>query len=96
MAKEHEKARELERIQRYHMPVGARQGEMEIERNDPEPPQSEQNKWESEQMNSAVFRFGAKDRKGKSFPKSHNFLEYLKKLVKSKIFLPEQLKTGSS
>jgi len=31
---------------------------------DKEPPQSEQSKWESDQMSSAVFRFGAKDRKG--------------------------------
>ena len=32
---------------------------------DKEPPQSEQSKWESEQMSSAVFKFGAKDKKGK-------------------------------
>lgn len=38
----------------------------EIDTTDKEPPQSEQSKWESEQMSSAVFRFGAKDRKGVS------------------------------
>ncbi|XP_011164448.1 pre-mRNA-splicing factor ATP-dependent RNA helicase DHX16 [Solenopsis invicta] len=64
LAKEHEKARELERMQRYHMPL--EKGKMEPEPDttvDKEPPQSEQSKWESDQMSSAVFRFGAKDRK---------------------------------
>ncbi|XP_012538179.1 pre-mRNA-splicing factor ATP-dependent RNA helicase DHX16 [Monomorium pharaonis] len=64
LAKEHEKARELERMQRYHMPL--EKGKMEPEQDtavDKEPPQSEQSKWESDQMSSAVFRFGAKDRK---------------------------------
>lgn len=63
LAKEHEKARELERIQRYHMPL--EKGKVEPEPDvDKEPPQSEQSKWESDQISSAVFRFGAKDRKG--------------------------------
>lgn len=64
MAKEHEKARELERVQRYHMPLEKKKLEAETEPPDSEPPQSEQSKWESDQMSSAVFRFGAKDRKG--------------------------------
>ena len=64
LAKEHEKARELERIQRYHMPL--EKGKMESEQDymDKEPPQSEQSKWESDQMSSAVFKFGAKNKKG--------------------------------
>lgn len=45
----------------------------ENENFDPEPPQSEQSKWESDQMSSAVFRFGAKDRKGNSLDKTENF-----------------------
>lgn len=62
LAKEHEKARELERIQRYHMPL--EKDKMEPEPDiDKEPPQSEQSKWESDQISSAVFHFGAKDRK---------------------------------
>lgn len=64
LAKEHEKARELERVQRYHMPLEKGKLEPELEQHDNEPPQSEQSKWESDQMSSAVFRFGAKDRKG--------------------------------
>lgn len=64
LAKEHEKARELEHIQRYRMPLEKGKGEPEPEPKDTEPPQSEQSKWESDQMSSAVFRFGAPDRKG--------------------------------
>lgn len=67
LAKEHEKARELERVQRYHMPLEKGKLEPEPEVHDNEPPQSEQSKWESDQMSSAVFRFGAKDRKGKRY-----------------------------
>ncbi|KAI4502443.1 hypothetical protein M0802_002355 [Mischocyttarus mexicanus] len=63
LAKEHEKARELERVQRYHMPLEKKKLEGEEIQRDTEPPQSEQSKWESDQMSSAVFRFGAKDRK---------------------------------
>ncbi|XP_043486982.1 pre-mRNA-splicing factor ATP-dependent RNA helicase DHX16 [Polistes fuscatus] len=63
LAKEHEKARELERVQRYHMPLEKKKLEAEETQRDTEPPQSEQSKWESDQMSSAVFRFGAKDRK---------------------------------
>jgi len=64
LAKEHEKARELERMQRYHMPLEKGKTEPEPDTTEKEPPQSEQSKWESDQMSSAVFRFGAKDRKG--------------------------------
>lgn len=64
LAKEHEKARELERLQRYYMPLEKGKVAPELEVPDNEPPQSEQSKWESDQMSSAVFRFGAKDRKG--------------------------------
>lgn len=67
LAKEHEKARELERVQRYRMPLEKGKQEPEQDVHDNEPPQSEQSKWESDQMSSAVFRFGAKDRKGMQF-----------------------------
>lgn len=46
------------------MPLEKKKLEAEAEPPDTEPPQSEQSKWESDQMSSAVFRFGAKDRKG--------------------------------
>lgn len=64
LAIEHEKARELERVQRYHMPrdLGKDSTENYVEVDDLEKvPQSEQKKWEKDQMASAVFTFGAKD-----------------------------------
>lgn len=64
LAQEHEKARELERIQRYHMPkdLGKDSTYDYVEVDELEKlPQSEQKKWEREQMASAVFKFGAKD-----------------------------------
>ncbi|XP_065355621.1 pre-mRNA-splicing factor ATP-dependent RNA helicase DHX16 [Calliphora vicina] len=66
IAKEHEKARELERIQRYHMPRDLKKGEkeeyVEVDENE-RLPNSEQKKWEAEQLASARFQFGAKDAK---------------------------------
>lgn len=65
LAQEHEKARELERVQRYHMPRDLGKGSTAdyVEVDDLEKvPQSEQKKWEKEQMASAVFSFGAKDK----------------------------------
>lgn len=64
LAQEHEKARELERVQRYHMPRDLGKGSSAdyIEVDELEKvPQSEQKKWEKDQMASAVFKFGAKD-----------------------------------
>lgn len=68
LAQEHEKARELERVQRYHMPRDLGKGSTAdyIEVDELEKlPQSEQKKWEKEQMASAVFSFGAKDKAAK-------------------------------
>lgn len=66
LAQEHEQARELERVQRYHMPQDMGKGSTSeyIEVDEVEKlPQSEQKKWEKEQMASAVFSFGAKQKK---------------------------------
>lgn len=66
IAQEHEKARELERVQRYRMPQDMKKGEKEdyYEVDEREKlPNSEQKKWESEQLASAMYRFGAKDSK---------------------------------
>ncbi|XP_055376601.1 pre-mRNA-splicing factor ATP-dependent RNA helicase DHX16 isoform X2 [Condylostylus longicornis] len=68
IAKEHEKARELERVQRYHMPRDMKKGEKEdyVEIDERErQPNSEQKKWEAEQLASAMFQFGAKDKDSK-------------------------------
>lgn len=66
IAKDHEKARDLERVQRYHMPQDVKKGEtydyVEVDERE-KLPNSEQKKWEAEQLASAVFKFGAKDAK---------------------------------
>ncbi|XP_026469909.1 pre-mRNA-splicing factor ATP-dependent RNA helicase DHX16-like [Ctenocephalides felis] len=63
IAKEHEKARELERIQRYHMPRDIKKGEtgeyVEVDEGE-KLPHHEQKKWEQEQMSSAVYKFGSR------------------------------------
>ncbi|CAG2066068.1 unnamed protein product, partial [Timema podura] len=69
LAKDHERARELERVQRYHMPQDARKGKSDEKYEEVDErervPHYEQRKWEEEQMSSAVFRFGARDAKEK-------------------------------
>ncbi|RZF33169.1 hypothetical protein LSTR_LSTR004855 [Laodelphax striatellus] len=64
LAKEHEKARELERVQRYHMPQDSKESKDQYNEIDDKEkvPYYEQRKWEEEQMSSAVFHFGAKHR----------------------------------
>uniref|UniRef100_A0A182NIR5 RNA helicase n=1 Tax=Anopheles dirus TaxID=7168 RepID=A0A182NIR5_9DIPT len=66
IARDHEKARELERVQRYRMPKDIKKGEKEeyVEVDERErQPHSEQRKWESDQLASASYKFGAKDAK---------------------------------
>ncbi|KAF2902571.1 hypothetical protein ILUMI_03619 [Ignelater luminosus] len=66
LAQEHEKARELEHVQRYHMPQdlgkGSKADYVEVDELE-KVPHSEQKKWEQEQMASAQFSFGAKTSK---------------------------------
>lgn len=60
LAKEHEKARELENVQRYRMPQDIKDDQMQYEMEVDKAPITEQQKWEEEQMSSAVYKFGAK------------------------------------
>ncbi|XP_070509212.1 pre-mRNA-splicing factor ATP-dependent RNA helicase DHX16 [Chironomus tepperi] len=66
IAKQHERARGIENIQRYHMPKDMKKGEkgeyIEVDERE-KLPHSEQKKWEAEQLSSALFSFGAKDGK---------------------------------
>jgi pre-mRNA-splicing factor ATP-dependent RNA helicase DHX16 len=67
IAKEHENARELERVQRYHMPrdlnkKGDKEEYVEVDARE-NMPNSEQKKWEADQLKSAVYKFGSKDAK---------------------------------
>ena len=63
IAKEHENARELERVQRYHMPKDMKKGEkgeyVEVDERE-KLPNSEQKKWEAEQLHSALYKFGSR------------------------------------
>lgn len=64
IAKDHEKAREIERIRRYHMPDDIKNDKEYVEVDERENlPNSEQKKWEAEQLAAAVFKFGAKNAK---------------------------------
>lgn len=65
LAQEHEKARELENVNRYHMPrdlgKGAHADYVEVDELE-KVPHAEQKKWEQEQMASAQYSFGAKEK----------------------------------
>jgi pre-mRNA-splicing factor ATP-dependent RNA helicase DHX16 len=66
IANQHERARELERVQRYHMPKDMKKGEkgdyVEVDERE-KMPHFEQKKWEAEQLSSALYKFGSKDSK---------------------------------
>lgn len=70
IAKEHEQARELEKVQRYHMPKDMKKGEkgdyVEVDERE-KLPNSEQKKWEAEQLSSALFKFGSRDAKANEY-----------------------------
>ncbi|XP_073986660.1 DEAH-box helicase 16 lethal (2) 37Cb [Rhodnius prolixus] len=76
LAKEHEKARELERVQRYHMPRDVKDSHKDYEEVDEreKKPNYEQKKWEEEQMSSAVFHFGAKQRNEKEEAREYDLV----------------------
>lgn len=77
IAREHEKAREIEHVQRYRMPQDRKKGEKEdyyeVDERESKP-NSEQLKWESEQMASAVYKFGAKDASRKQQQEEYELL----------------------
>ncbi|XP_043238204.1 pre-mRNA-splicing factor ATP-dependent RNA helicase DHX16-like [Amphibalanus amphitrite] len=64
LAKEHEKARDLERVQRYHMPEDMKEEPTkkytETDARE-KAPNSEQRKWEEEKLEAAQYRVGARD-----------------------------------
>lgn len=64
LAKEHDKARQMEKVQRYRMPQERKGQEDDIDEF-VEEPQAEQRKWEEERMGIARLRFGAKDARDK-------------------------------
>lgn len=81
LAKAHERAGEMEKIERYHMPEEQRNknklNEKYVEIDDKEKgPNYEQRKWEEEQMVSAQMRFGARDAKAK-YREKEKLYEYI-------------------
>lgn len=76
IAKDHEKARNLERVQRYHMPKDMKKGEkgeyQEVDERE-KLPNSEQKKWEAEQLAAAQYKFGSRDA-GASTTKEYELL----------------------
>lgn len=64
LAKEHDKARQMEKVQRYRMPQERKGKEDDIDEL-VEEPQAEQRKWEEDRMGIARLRFGAKDARDK-------------------------------
>ena len=58
-------------------------GEVEAEPPEKDPPQSEQHKWEADQMSSAQFKFGAKDKKGLISILFYNIILTMLRLIKT-------------
>ena len=62
LARDHDKAKELERVQRYYIPDEDSKPGKYVEVDESEKvPNAEQKKWEEERLNVAKLRFGAKD-----------------------------------
>ena len=75
LATEHSKAGEIEKVQRYVMPEDRKKGlDQYVEADEKEKvPHYEQRKWEEEHLNSATFKFGAKDAKRRHAEKAKKY-----------------------
>ena len=66
LAREHDRARDMEKVQRYHIPKEGEDNQyVEVDETE-KAPNAEQKKWEEERLGIARLRFGAKDAKQKS------------------------------
>ncbi len=69
LAERHDKASEVEKVQRYHMPQDRKDGketESFVEADEREKaPNYEQKRWEEEHLSAAILKFGAKDAKAR-------------------------------
>jgi pre-mRNA-splicing factor ATP-dependent RNA helicase DHX16 len=78
LAKEHEDARDITKIQRYTMPEERRGKDQDFQYEETDErervPNSEQKKWEDEQMGFAQYKFGAKDAKSKATDKEYDII----------------------
>lgn len=76
LAKQHDKAKEMEKIERYHIPEASRKEPMkylEVDERE-KAPNAEQLKWEQERLGFAQMRFGADDAKAKNKQKQYDFV----------------------
>lgn len=77
LARDHDRAREIEKVQRYRMPEEKRGKQdfvyEEVDEKE-HAPNSEQKKWEEEQMSFATLRFGAKDARKKKKEKKYEII----------------------
>lgn len=75
LAKDHHKAREGEKINRYYMPKDDVKPSDKYEEDLTEKgPNYEQKRWEEEHVGAAIMKFGAKDAKAKSKQKEYDFI----------------------
>jgi pre-mRNA-splicing factor ATP-dependent RNA helicase DHX16 len=82
LARKHESAGEIEKVQRYHMPQDRKTGKdaeldkyVEVDEKE-RVPNYEQRKWEEEHLHSAQFKFGARDAKARHEKKEKHY-EYV-------------------
>lgn len=77
LARKHDRASEIEKVQRYHMPEDRKKEvDQYVEDETERLPNYEQKKWEEEHLHSAQFKFGAKDAKARHAKKEKKY-EYL-------------------
>ncbi|CAG7818252.1 unnamed protein product [Allacma fusca] len=78
LAKQHDRARDMEKVQRYRMPEERKGQEMDFQYEETDEkermPNSEQRKWEEDQMSFAQLRFGAKDAAKKKKTKEYEII----------------------
>ena len=76
LARQHDKASEVEKVQRYQMPKDRKGKEVDsyVEVDEKEKmPNYEQKKWEEEHLQSATYRFGAKNAKERHSKKEKQY-----------------------
>jgi pre-mRNA-splicing factor ATP-dependent RNA helicase DHX16 len=92
LAKKHEKQGEIEKVQRYQMPDKDRKDWGYVEADEREKaPNYEQKRWEEEHLQSATYKFGAKDAK-----KKHAETEKQYELLEDEIDFIQALKMPGS
>ena len=75
LAKEHKRAAEIEKVNRYYMPDEiAKMDNRYVEDKNEKGPNFEQRRWEEEHLHAALQSYGARDAKQKSNEKSYEYI----------------------